>query len=78
MILFYTPDCCFAQLSQRLSSEANGSRYRDSHPDIMRRKSKLEVSIRILLSGIREPRKREGRNTVGVGGDGGHQENIVH
>ena len=43
-----------------------------------KRESKLEVSIRCLLSVIREPYRRRVRETVEVRGNGEHQDNIIN
>ena len=68
---------------ERLPLSADGSRCRNSQPDIMWRESKLEVSIGSLLSELRESlrrgaRKKNAGKNVGVREDGGHKENMAH
>jgi hypothetical protein len=53
----------------------------ETHSQELRGESKLEICIpfpQSLPSEIREPLKRGGGRTVGLRGDGGHQENVVH
>ena len=73
-ILVYSSVPCLAVIRESLA--ADRSRYRDPQPD--KEESKLKVSIGSLPREIGEPRRRGGGKTVGVRGDGGHQENTAH
>lgn len=58
------------------ASDHNG--HRDPQLDIMWVESKLKIAIGSLPSKTTELHRRGGGKTVGVRGDGGHQEDMAH